>query len=83
MEHKIKARLAGERILVNAKFTEEDKIVHEINTAFPLDSSEKEIRKEVVKAGELFELEKEQAKDQAEVDKKFGKAQKTITSLNS
>ena len=82
MEHKIKAELDGEQIKVHADYFDGKKKVYEINTAFPLETSEKEIKEAVVKAGTLFDQEKEQAVEQGKVDKKFGNAQKVISNLN-
>ena len=92
MEIKIPAELKGEEIRVNAKFYREQEateetptgmvIVHEINTAFSLGTSEKKIRREIQKAGELFELEESQRAGQQEVDVKFEKANEVINNLN-
>lgn len=92
METKIKAELKGEEIRVNAQFSREQEateetpagmvVVHEINTAFPIGTSEKKIRKEIQKAGDLFELEESQRAGQQEIDEKFEEANKTINNLN-
>lgn len=84
MVTKIHAEKSGDRILVNAKFLGEDgeTIEHEINTAFPQGTEESVIREEVEKAGKLFELEKEQAKEQKKVDEVNEKDNDTINSLN-
>lgn len=82
MESKIKAELKRDRIMVNAKFYEGSKKVHEINTAFPSDTVEKDIKEEVKNAGKLYEIEKEQKVEQKKVDKLQDKANKVITNLN-
>jgi hypothetical protein len=82
MEIKISAELKGEEIRVSAKYFREDEQVHEINTAFPIGTSEKKIRKEIQKAGDLFELEEKQRAGQAKVDEKFEEANKIINNLN-
>lgn len=83
MEIKITAKLKGEEIRVKAEYLREEEKVHEINTAFPIGTSEKKIRKEIQKAGELFELEEKQRAEQQEVDKKFEQANKIVNNLNS
>lgn len=88
---KINAVKDGDRILVKATFYDEVEVteenpkgeilVHEHNTAFPLDTEKEVILEAVEKARELFELEKKQSKNQAEVDKLHEKADETIKSL--
>jgi hypothetical protein len=82
MESKITAKQDGNRIMVHADFFVEEEKVHEINTAFHLDTDKKVIKEEVEKAGALFELEQEQSKEQKVVDEVNEKAQDTINSLN-
>jgi hypothetical protein len=92
MEIKFNAELKGEEIRVNAQFSREQEeteenpagmvVVHEVNTAFPLGTSENKIRREIQKAGDLFELEEKQRAGQQEVDEKFEKANKIINNLN-
>ncbi len=83
MEYKIESKLEGEGIMVKAKYSKGKKVVHEINTAFPMDTPIEEIQAEVEKAGELFESEQEQKKVQQVVDEKFDKANETINKLNN
>jgi uncharacterized protein YdaU (DUF1376 family) len=83
MEYKIKANLVGERIMVNAFFLKDDKVVHEINTAFNMGATEEEIRAEVERHGELFEAEAKQKKVQKKVDEKQEQAKEVISKLNS
>lgn len=83
LKSKITANIEkGERILVHVDFFDGKEKVHEITTAFPLETPEKEIRKEVEKAGALFEQEKVQGKEQKKVDEVFEKAKDTINKLN-
>jgi len=83
MKHKIEAKIDGERIIANVKFYNGNKLVHEINTAFPLDTPEEFVRSEVERQATLFELEKEQKKEQKKVDEKFESANNLINNLNS
>lgn len=82
MESKITAEQDGDRIKVHADYFVGEEKVHEINTAFPLDTEAEVIKEEVEKAGKLFELEQEQSKEQKVVDEVNEKAQDTINSLN-
>lgn len=82
METKIDAKVEGETIKVKAEYFSGEKKVHEINTAFPLDTEASVIKAAVEKAGNLFELEKKQAKEQEKVDKIYKKAEETINQLN-
>lgn len=95
MISKITANIeAGKRILVHADFfietekkDEEGKAImekiHEITTAFPLETPSEEIEAEVEKAGKLFESEQAQAEKQKKIDKIFDKANKTVNKLNN
>jgi len=83
MEHKIIAELDGENININAKFFRGKDVVHEINHAFPVGTSEEVIREAVVKAGELFELEEKQKEARKEEDEKNAEAKKVVNNLNS
>lgn len=82
METRIYSRLKGNKILVNAKFLENGKTIHEINHAFAYDETPKRIRKEVEKAKNLFIQEREQAKHQKKIDEKHEKAKETVNKLN-
>jgi hypothetical protein len=82
MESKITAEQDGDRIKVHADYFVGKKKVHKIDTAFPLDTAVPVIKAEVEKAGKLFELEQEQAKEQKVVDTVNEKAQDTINKLN-
>lgn len=83
MEHKIKAEIDGENINVNAKFFRDGEVVHEINHAFPVGTSEEEIRAAVEKAGDLFELEEKQKEARKEEDEKNAEAKEIVNNLNS
>jgi len=83
MESKIEAKKDGERIMVNAKYFRDDELVHEVNTAFNLGTSEEEIRAEVERAGKLFETEEIQKVEQGKVDKNNEEADEIINNLNS
>jgi len=82
MKNKIKASVDGDRIKVNAKFYRKNKKVHEINHAFPLNTSAEEIKEEVKKAGEVFLKEEKQKKIQVKIDEEQDKAQEVINKLN-
>jgi len=83
MISKISAKIeGGKRISVHAKFLVDGKKVHEIKTAFPLETSPEEIEAEVEKAGKLFEQESEQIKEQKKTDEVFDTAKKTVNKLN-
>lgn len=83
MEHKIEAKLVGERIMIKAQFEDGGKVVHEVNTAFNAGATEEEIRAEVERQGDLFEKEKIQKAHQKKVDEKFESANEVINKLNS
>jgi ABC-type enterochelin transport system substrate-binding protein len=88
MISKIEAKIEGEQIEVSAKFYLESDAkfetpIHEINTAFPLETSPEEIKEAVEKAGALFESEQAQKEKQAEIDKAFNTAKETVNKLNS
>ena len=83
MRIKITAKLENEAIKVNAQYLREEEVVHEVNTAFVIGTSEEEIRAELEKQGELFESEEAGAEKQAEVDAKFEEAKSIIDNLNS
>lgn len=83
METKMKAFIDhNKKIIVRAKFLENGKVVHRINHGFPYNSTPKEIRKEVEKAGELFLKEREQAKYQKKIDKDHENAKSVVNKLN-
>lgn len=83
MEIKITAKLENESIKVNAQYLREEEVVHEVNTAFVIGTSEEEIRAELEKQGKLFEAEEKSAKKQAKVEKKIEEAKSIIDNLNS
>lgn len=71
-----------EQIIVNAKFIEEKKIVHEITHGFEAGTSKEKIEKEIEKARTLFVKERKQIRLQKEVDKKFDNANKVVKHFN-
>lgn len=71
----------GERFLNVKAVIVDAKKKHPRNYSFPLDTTAKEINKELKKALDLYETEKAQAAVNADRDEREAKADKTIEAL--
>ncbi len=81
---KIQSEIRLGRILVHAEITKEDgEVIHEINTAYPLDTPADFIRADLKKAEDLYFSEQKRKKESKKIEKKQQNAEETVKELNT